>query len=233
MIFLPLFLLGVTWGAQERGDQARLHELRARVGASERQGPCWFHGRKARTCVFDLGFVGGASANDQEGPGFYFTTDMQEARSYAYPEGVVLTAELTPGRWLPDRLASKGEVERLMRASPCYREALEDWDEVPARAHAYALRGMMGPGHDTRTAFLNVWADFYHRCGEDAAYLRELVRLGYGGVVIPQPDTQFRAPNRQHAVMFDPSAIQNVRVVEDRGTGPVSGRMDGVGGGVS
>lgn len=192
----------------------------------------WFHGRPARTRHFSYAFVGGEAANDQEGPGFYFTTDLQEARSYAYPHGMVLEAELVPARWLPDRPASRVEVERLMRASPCYRQVLEDWDESPARAHAQALRGMMGPGHDTRGAFLSVWGDFYLRCGQSAEYLRQLVRLDYGGVQIPQPDNQFREPGRIHAVMFDPIAIRNVRVVEDRGSGPVEGLGRGLGQGL-
>ena len=186
----------------------------------------WYHGRRARSLRFDLAHVGGKDANDQDGPGFYFTTDLEGARGYAYPGGVVLEAELAVDRWVPEPGVGKAnprEVERLMRASPCYTQVLEDWDENPRRAHDQALRGMMGPGQSPHGAFQNVWGDFYNRCGEGAAYLRELTKLGYGGVQIPQPDSQFCSKDRVHAVIFDPKAIRNVRVVEDRGEGPIEG----------
>lgn len=187
----------------------------------------WYHGRRARSLRFDLAHVGGKDANDQDGPGFYFTTDLEGARGYAYPGGVVLEAELAVDRWVPEPGVGKAnprEVERLMRASPCYTQVLEDWDENPRRAHDQALRGMMGPGQSPHGAFQNVWGDFYNRCGEGAAYLRELTKLGYGGVQIPQPDSQFCSKDRVHAVIFDPKAIRNVRVVEDRGEGPIEGK---------
>lgn len=195
----------------------------------------WYHGRSTRSMRFDLRFVGGEEANDQEGPGFYFTNDPEGARGYAYPKrdrdnqpdtranpGVVLAVRLRVPRWVdPTRRANRTEVERLLRASPCYREELENWDENPVRAHANAMRGMMSAEWQ-HGVFQNVWGDFYRRCdGGDAAYLDGLVKLGYGGVRIPQPDGPYRMPGTVHAVVFSPAFIEDVRVHEDLGVGSV------------
>lgn len=188
----------------------------------------WYHGRSARSRRFALEFVGGESANDQEGPGFYFTTLRSEAGQYAYVRsgnpGVVLEADLAVTRWVPTtgRTPSAAIVDRLMRLSPCYREALEDWDEHPGRAARVALQAMLNAKEPPHQTFLRVWADFYLRCGRSADYLRAMVQLGYQGVKIHHPAGP-HVEARTHAIIFDPAVVQNVRVVEDRGSGPVEG----------
>ena len=175
----------------------------------------WFHGRTARSTRFDPERVGDRYATNQEGPGFYFTTDPDEARGYAHPSGVVLRATLRVPRWVSSTAPPKRtEVERLMRASPAYEDVLTDWAESPQRAHQKALSAMLD-AKSQRDAFLNVWGDFYRRADENPAYLRELVKLGYGGVHVPNPHG---AP---HAVVFSPDFIENVALVDDLGTGPV------------
>ena len=101
-----------------------------------------------------------------------------------------------------------------MRASPAYEDALTDWDESPQRAHQKALSAMLD-AENQRDAFLNVWGDFYRRADENSAYLRALVKLGYGGLYVPNPHG---AP---HAVIFSPDFIEDVALVDDLGTGPV------------
>ena len=193
----------------------------ALAGAVRRRGSrsatdtVWFHGRTARSTRFDPERVGDRYATNQEGPGFYFTTDPDEARGYAHPSGVVLRATLHVPRWVSTTAPPKrAEVERLMRASPAYEDVLTDWDESPQRAHQKALSAMLN-AKSQRDAFLNVWGDFYRRADENPAYLRALVKLGYGGVHVPNPHG---AP---HAVVFSPDFIENVALVDDLGTGPV------------
>ena len=186
-----------------------------RRGSRSTADTVWFHGRTARSDRFDLERVGDRYATNQQGPGFYFTTDRTEARSYAHPSGIVLQAKLRVPRWVSTKAPpDRAEVERLMRASPVYEDALTDWDESPQRAHQKALRGIL-TAENQHEAFLNVWGEFYRRADENAAYLRALVKLGYGGVYIPNPHG---AP---HAVVFSPDFLEEVTVVDDLGTGPV------------
>ena len=186
-----------------------------RKRGSRSEATVWFHGRTARSTRFDPERVGDRYATNQEGPGFYFTTDPDEARGYAHPNGVVLRATLHVPRWVSTTAPPKrAEVEQLMRASPAYEDALTDWDESPPRAHQKALSAMLD-AENQRDAFLNVWGDFYRRADENSAYLRALVKLGYGGLYVPNPHG---AP---HAVIFSPDFIEDVALVDDLGTGPV------------
>lgn len=174
----------------------------------------WYHGRKARSRKFDLKFVGGREATNQEGPGFYFTTSREDASGYAYPSGVVLRATLNVPKWVSrTKRPARSEIERLMRAAPTYEDALTDWDESPYRAHTKALAAIMQEPNQ-HAAFLTTWAEFYRRSGHSADYLRELAKMGYGGVKAGRGENQ-------HAVVFSPSFVENVEVLEDRGTGPI------------
>lgn len=172
------------------------------ITASER----WYHGRTVHSTSFDLRFVGRSDASDQEGPGFYFTTNLGDALGYAHPNGIVLSATLAVRKWLPLTGAPKRkEVERLMRASPCLDEMLTNWDEDPRRAFALGLDQMISAADSHRDALLNVWSDFYRRCGASPEWCRQVVKLGYDGVLIPRN-------GGQHAVVFDPGVIRDVRV---------------------
>jgi len=169
----------------------------------------WYHGRTVRSTEFDLKYVGGREAKDQEGPGFYFTTMLDDARGYAGSNGIVLSVELAVRKWLPLTGAPKRrEVERILRASPCLDDALTDWDENPVRAFQNALGSIIQYADSHRDALLRVWMDFYNRCNGSPEWCRQVTKLGYGGVIIPKT-------GGLHAVVFDPSAIRDVQVVQD------------------
>lgn len=170
-----------------------------------------YHGRTVDSTAFDLGRVGGEAANDQDGPGFYFTDDPEDAWSYAYPHGVLLRARLVPRKLVPHTGRPKqAEIARILRGSPCLSDVLMDWDEHPARAFQQLLSSVMR-NETPFSAFQSAWYDAYHRCGEDAAYLRNMAALGYDGAVSP---TDWRG--RLHVVMFDPTRIVDVEVVRRR-----------------
>lgn len=170
-----------------------------------------YHGRTVDSAAFDLRHVGGENANDQDGPGFYFTDDPEEAWGYAYPHGVLLRARLVPRKLVPHTGRPKqAEVARILRGSPCLSDVLMDWDESPTRAFHQLLSVTMR-NESPFAAFLAAWYDGYHRCGEDAAYLRNMAALGYDGAISP---TDWRG--RLHVVMFDPSRIVDVEIVRRR-----------------
>jgi hypothetical protein len=204
-------------GTSIRVDAPPIIGSRAKVNPRPRRNPdaeVWYHGRKARSRKFDLQFVGGREATNQEGPGFYFTTSPEEATVYTYPNGVVLRATLNVPKWVSrTKRPVRSEIERLMRASPNYEDALTDWDESPYRAHAKALAVTMQKPNQ-HEAFLTTWAEFYRRSGHSADYLRELASMGYGGVKADRGESQ-------HAVVFSPAFVENVEVYEDTGTGPI------------
>ncbi len=135
----------------------------------------WYHGRTVKDTKFDVKYTG--KGNDQEGPGFYFTTLKEEAARYTDHGGIIISVELNP-RKLVSGKPNKAELTKLIKMAPDYKMTLTDWGEDPYDAFETVINGMMD--NDTKyDAFQSVWYDFYRY--EPADYLRNVVKLGYDG----------------------------------------------------
>ncbi len=168
-----------------------------------------YTGRTVDSTMFDLAYTG--RGNDQDGPGFYFSDDPEDAYGYAFPHGVLLAVHLEPRKLLSHTAKPNlSEVTRLLRGSPCLNDVLEDWDENRTRAFSKLLASMMDQ-ESQFAAFLSVWYDAYHRCGQDAAYLKNVVEIGYDGAISPG-----EWAGRLHVIMFNPAAIQGATVLRRR-----------------
>lgn len=158
----------------------------------------FYHGTPTRFDHFDLAFV--SQGNDREGPGFYFSTSKNTAAMHARgPDGHILVVSLHPRRLVPlQGRVNVNQVSALMKASPRLTDALQDWDENPNVAFRMALQGMVVQG-EPKESFERVWYDFYRR--EPQLWLQGMVKLGYDGIMVSQPDGSI------HAIMFDPKRI--------------------------
>lgn len=160
----------------------------------------WYHGRTADTDKFDLMHVGKEGAKDQEGVGFYFTSDKKDAEGYAYPSGVILTVKLTP-RKLASNVdpAPIKDVKYLMANAPDKETTLTNWDEDESRAFKLALKAMIGD--NAKETFENIWFDFYRYHPKE--FLKNLVHLGYDG--------HYAAKNKNHIIIYNPDVIDVVK----------------------
>lgn len=156
----------------------------------------WYHGRAATNPSFDLELVG--KGNDEQGPAFYFTSDIKDATGYAYPSGIVITAQVQPKK-LVDGKAKAAEVEKLIRKSPVFHDALSNYDENPGTAFRIAFKGIMDQG-SALDSFLSVWYEFYRY--HPRAYLENIVELGYDGHLVP------RQGGVQHLMIYNPKVIK-------------------------
>lgn len=172
-------------------------EARGMEEAAKPKAKVWYHGRTAHSKTFDLNRIG--NGVDQNGPGFYFTADLTDARSYAEPNGIVGTFKLTPRKLLDDKKKpSLAEVTELMRASPTLDDLLANWDEDPAKAFAEARKSMMAQGSQ-RDAFLQIWVDFFRY--EPQAWAKKVVELGYDGLLALTP------AGVEHLIIYSLDAI--------------------------
>jgi hypothetical protein len=166
-----------------------------------------YHGTPHQFDAFDPEHA--ADGHAQEGAGFYFTTHLPDAETYATEKGRVLVVDLDVSRELAVRgKVNPKHVETLMRQAPDLEDTLTNWDENPDRAFRMALSAML-KGDGPKACFENVWYDFYRDAPAD--YLRNVAALGYGGTLIPKalPDGgQFF-----HIVMYD---VAKVHVIETR-----------------
>lgn len=162
----------------------------------------WFHGRTITDTTFDLAWTG--NGHDKEGPGFYFTSDRNDALGYASSTGIVLEVKLTPKKLAStSRKPSAAVVEKLMRASPNFDDALQNWDENPAKAFQEAMKIMMKMGSE-KEVFQQVWFDFYRE--DSPLYLKEMIKLGYDGHIATW------TKGIHHIIMYNPAAIKIMAV---------------------
>lgn len=168
---------------------------------AESEQRVWYHGSPINltgTNRPSYDFLGSGRGYDQEGPGFYFTSDESDARNYGKH---ILRAHLTLNRLV--RLKGRildGQIRKMLDNAPDLADTLTNWDENPRVAYRNAMEAIKR--YDSpHQAFQTIWYDFYR--GHEAQYLTNMVKLlGFDGVVIP------RGEGIEHAVVFDPSKIQ-------------------------
>lgn len=162
----------------------------------------WYHGRSVKSTKFDPKYTG--RGTDQQGPGFYFSSDLKDAASYAYPNGIVIKAKLNLRKELPDkgRKANEKEIKFLMDKALDLDGYLTNWDENPSKAYNKAFNSFM----DDELPYQQVWADLYRY--EPELYLKNLVKLGYDGHESPVDS------DARHMIVYNPKSIEVLEVID-------------------
>lgn len=158
----------------------------------------WYHGRKVHATEFNLDKTG--NGNDESGPGFYFSSDLKDAASYAYPNGIVIKAELNLRKLTPEK-PNKLDIHTLIRAAPNLADTLTNWDENPNKAFKQAFDVIM----KVDDPYQQVWIDFYKHY--PAEYLKNMMQLGYDGHESKMPKSV------RHMVVYNPKAIKMLEVI--------------------
>lgn len=170
----------------------------------------WYTGRTSKSQVFSYDFVGREGANDQEGPGFYFTSDMTDARKYAYPDGIILTCEVKIKKTCPKRgKPNLHIINTLLKNAPDLEDTLANWGDTTEKALRDVTRLHL---QDTNplNAYMQIWYDFYRY--SPAEYLKQISKF-YSG------HTAKRSGGVEHFILYDPSIVlvKEVKNVEDLG----------------
>jgi hypothetical protein len=168
----------------------------------------WYTGRTAQSQSFSLDYVGRAEAIDQEGPGYYFTSSMQDARGYAHPDGIVMTCMVDIKKLCPLKGRPNPQiVNTLIKNAPDLEMTLSNWDENPQRALRSATTAMMDQDSPLES-YMQIWYDFYRH--HPAEYLRQISKF-YSGHLAK------RDGGVEHLIVYDPSiiSISNVSLLTD------------------
>ncbi len=127
--------------------------------------PYWYHGRTVDSDVFSYDHLGGKEAYDQEGPGFYFTSDFNNAKYYAENKGIVLKCKINYKKFIVKTPTSNTKVNKkiitdLILNSPVKDDVLTNFDENPKQALIQAINSYIryGFAHDSYQVIAN---DFY------------------------------------------------------------------------
>ena len=138
-------------------------------------------------------FVSKDKANNQEGPGMYFTINYDDAKKYAGDNGYVYTVEFTPNRLLNDKPINtvdkkelRSNVLKLIKMSPNWkRVAINYGDDLDD-----GLDGMLYKYIDLsrteRLVYISIYEDLY--TNEPELFVKGMVKLGYDGAHLSSKD---------------------------------------------
>ena len=162
----------------------------------------WYHGRTVDSDIFSYDYVGGENANDQEGPGFYFTNNFENARNYAYPHGIVLKCKVDYKKLIVKNSTSTTKTNKrviidLINNSPNKEYILGNFDENPKIAMVNAVNAYSSHTNAS-DAYQLIANDFYRR--DSKKYLQVLSKY-YDAQLTKLDNTT------HHLIVYNPSLI--------------------------
>lgn len=164
----------------------------------------FYHGGSIKIEKFDEKFAG--KGVDQDGPGFYFSSNYEDAKTYTPTGGWIHEVLLSFRKMLSDsKKANIKEAEKLLRMAPNLKDSLTDWGENYNEAIDFAIKTVIDRNNSQKEVFEQIWYDFYHRQRRSDLYLKNVVKLGYDGILL-------KKGHIIHAIMYNPDKIKIISV---------------------
>jgi hypothetical protein len=186
----------------------QISRIKEVMGLLENQNPIVvYHGSKTKISSFVDDFVGGKNANDQEGPGIYFTTSESNAERYGE---YVHKAILRPRKLLYDkpRGGNVPELLKLAKMAPEWEDSALNWNENPNNGIIKAVNDAFKYNNNEKDRFLQIWVDFYRNNPKE--YVRNCVKLGYDGIVVDRESLFDGEYSIKHYIVYNTGIIEKV-----------------------
>ena len=170
-----------------------------------------YHGTDHDITNFTDEFVGGENANDQEGPGIYFTSSIENAGRFGKNVYKVILKPRKLANIAPKNVVSTAIVTGLIKASPSINvnneDALSNWGMNPAIALRKAVASIMQYAENEKDLFQQIWIDFYRNYPVE--FVRNMVKIGYDGELLERVD------DVTHIIIYNPNSITSIEKLED------------------
>jgi hypothetical protein len=168
----------------------------------------WYHGRTVDSESFSYDYVGGENAHDQEGPGFYFTSNLNDARSYAQHNGIILKCEIDYKKLIIKSDTSSTKTNKkvlvdLINNSPNKEYTLSNFDENPRIAMINAVNAYLRY-EDAFDSYQILARDFYRY--EAKEYLETLSK--YYDAQLTTKEGSMDGHRLYHLIVYKPSIIK-------------------------
>jgi hypothetical protein len=174
--------------------------------------PHWYHGRTVDSDVFSYDYIGGENAYDQEGPGFYFTSDFNNAKRYAENRGIILKCKINYKTLIIKSPTSNTKVNKkivtdLILKSPNKDDVLTNFDENPKQALIQAINSYIGYefAHD---AYQTIANDFYKHTPKE--YLQTISKY-YDAQLTKLEGSTYG--DLFHLIVYKPNIIQIIEKI--------------------
>jgi tRNA nucleotidyltransferase/poly(A) polymerase len=159
-----------------------------------------YHGSDHKIDKFSDEFVGAEEATDQEGPGIYFTTSIEDAQGYG---NHIYSVRLSPRKLIdesPHDDITDEELETLIKTNPDWEMTAQNWDEDAETGLQMAISDFREYNESEKELFQQIWIDFFRY--NPIEFVRGMVNLGYDGQFIQKEG------NRSHIIVYNPSIIK-------------------------
>ncbi len=164
----------------------------------------WYQGRTVDSANFSYDYVGGKNAYDQEGPGFYFTNNLTNAKRYALHTGIILKCKINYKKLIVKSSTSNTQVNKkiildLILQSPDKDHTLTNFDENPKLALNNAIDSYLTLEYAC-DAYQTIANDFYKN--NSSKYLRVISKY-FDGQLTPLDTVT-------HLIIYRPDIIEVV-----------------------
>jgi len=138
-------------------------------------------------------FVSRDKANNQEGPGMYFTINYDDAKKYAGDNGYVYTVEFTPNRLLTDKPINtvdkkelRSNVLKLIKMSPNWKRVAINYGDDLEEGLDGMLYKYIDLSRTERLVYISIYEDLY--INKPELFVKGMVKLGYDGAHLSSKD---------------------------------------------
>jgi len=154
---------------------------------------------------------------NSQGPGIYWTSDLEQAKSYAHPKGFIHVAKIPTSKLLKDTTPKpdREDVEWLIEKCDNPNGFLSNWgfgDGMTDRdqALAQAVNTYCNYADAMIDACVSVYHDAYGRTDADL-WAYNMVRMGVDAYL-------HRLPDVWHLIVYNPKVIKLVKAYKLRET---------------
>ena len=162
-----------------------------------------YHGSDTQINKFVDDFVGKEEATDQEGPGIYFSTNIEDARAYGkYIHSVILR----PRKFVDEsthKNVNRKEITAFIKTAPDWEDTAQNWAENPENGLREAVNSLYEYAKNEKDLYQQIWYDWFRY--HPLEYVRGMVKLGYDGEIIN------KAEGNKHFIVYNPDIIEIIK----------------------
>lgn len=169
-----------------------------------------YHGSNHKFDLFKNDFVGGEKANDAQGPGIYFTDNIDDASHYGK---YLYTVKLTPNKILSDRNKNgitPNLVVKLIKMCPDWEMNAYDWNENLNKGLNLSVKAIF-ENDNAKDIITEVYTTYYSY--RPILYVKNCTQLGIDGISHKNIWGD-GVSSSQHYIIYNPSIVEILKIEE-------------------
>jgi hypothetical protein len=167
----------------------------------------WYHGSNHKITKFTTDFMDTQSSNGlQNGPGIYFTSDINDAKIYGkYIHEV--TISIAKSRLMPEFKRGLNIAPIILHNQSNFIKNYQDWDKNYSKAYITALKTFdeIYDNKNYRNVLIRLWEDFYF--DKSNIFLKEILGK-YDGYILEYNN------GVKHFMCYKPEIIKSIKVID-------------------